>query len=150
MKTYRVNNVILIMIIVLGVSLFPRDTFGQCSTDDFLDKCASQLGTYNYIKSFTVDVRSAKKNNQQYSYVFSNGSTYMLIACDENVVGGKMIMSLYDREHNLISCTYDEKNDRYYSNLVYPCLATGVYYIKVTFNKAKKGCGLCIIGFNKG
>lgn len=135
--------------IVLGILLFPRVTLGQCSTDVFLDQCASGLGTYNYIKSFTVDVRSRKRNNQGNSYVFSKGSTYMLIACDENVVGGKMIMSLFDRNHNLISSTYDETNNKFYTNLVYPCSATGVYYIKVTFYKAKKGCGLCIIGFNK-
>lgn len=149
MKTYRAYKVFVIMIVVMGTSLIPGVTFGQCGTDDFLDKCASQLGTYNYIKSFTVDVRAGRKNNNENSYVFSNGSKYMLIACDENVVGGKMIMNLYDRNHNLISSTYDQVNNKYYSNLVYQCLATGVYYIKITFDKAKKGCGLCIIGFNK-
>jgi hypothetical protein len=147
MKSYKRYKII--FIIVSGMLLFPLVTFGQCSTDDYLDKCASELGTYNYIKSFSVDVKSSKKNKSEYSYVFSKGSSYLLIGCDENVIGGKMIISLFDRNHILISCTYDETNNKYFSKLQYSCSSTGVYYIKVTFNQAKKGCGLCIIGFNK-
>jgi hypothetical protein len=147
MKT--LNKLKMIMIMLMGVLFFPSASSGQCSTDDYLDNCASALGSYNYIKSFIVDVKARKKNGSEYSYVFSKGSKYMLIACDQNVIGGKMIMNLYDRNHTLVACTYDEKDKKYYSDLVYPCSSTGVYYITFTFPEAKKGCGLCIIGFNK-
>lgn len=147
MKTH--NRLIMIIIVLMGVLLFPSAASGQCGTDEYLDKCASALGSYNYIKSFTVDVKAKKKSSLEYSYVFSKGSKYMLIACNQNVIGGKMIMNLFDRNHNLVACTYDEKDNKYYSDLVYPCSSTGVYYITFTFPEAKKGCGLCIIGFNK-
>lgn len=133
----------------LMVLLFPVSVFGQCDTDLFLDRCASNLGTYNYIKSFSITASPRKKAIPEYSYVFSKGSTYMLIVCDENVKGGRMIVSLYDREHKLIASTYDEKNNKYYTDLLYPCEATGVYYIRATFEGSKGGCGMCILGFNK-
>lgn len=139
----------IMLIMIMSALLFPSISSGQCETNDFLDKCASGLGTYNYIKSFTLNVKQRKNSNTEYSYVFSKGSTYMLIVCNDNVVGGNMAMNLYDRNHKLIASTYDEKNNKYYSNLVYPCSATGVYYFKATFQDAKKGCGVFIIGFSK-
>ena len=136
------------ILLLLSIFLFPSATYGQCDTDLFLDQCASGLGTYNYIKSFSVNV-SRKKVTPEYSYVFSKGSTYMLIVCDQNVVGGKMVVNLLDRNHKFIASTYDEKNNKYYSDLLYPCEATGVYYIQTTFEGSKGGCGMCILGFNK-
>lgn len=137
------------ILLFLAALFFPGSIFGQCDTDIYLDQCASNLGTYNYIKSFSVNASPRKKVNPEYSYVFSKGSTYMIIVCDQNVIGGKMIVSLYDREHKLIASTYDEKTDKYYSDLLYPCEATGVYYIRATFEGSKGGCGMCILGFNK-
>jgi hypothetical protein len=136
------------ILLLLSIFLLPNTAFGQCDTDMFLDQCASSLGTYNYIKSFNVNV-SRKKVTPEYSYVFSKGSTYMLIVCDQNVIGGKMVVNLYDRNHKFIASTYDEKNNKHYSDLLYPCEATGVYYIQTTFEGSKGGCGMCILGFNK-
>lgn len=137
------------ILLIFVVLLFAGSVYGQCDTDLFLDQCASGLGTYNYIKSFSVDVSPRKKVSPEYSYVFSKGSTYMLIVCDQNAAGGKMIVSLYDRGHNLIASTYDEKANKYYSDLLYACEATGVYYIRATFEGTKGGCGMCILGFDK-
>ncbi len=137
------------ILIVLATLFYSGSLFGQCDTDIFLDKCASNLGTFNYIKSFSVNASSRKKAIPEYSYVFSKGSTYMLIVCDQNVNGGRMVVTLYDREHKLIASTYDEKNNKYYSDLTYPCEATGVYYIRATFEGSRSGCGMCILGFNK-
>lgn len=137
------------ILLIFVVLLFAGNVSGQCDTDMFLDQCASGLGTYNYIKSFSVNVAPRKKAIPEYSYVFSKGSTYMLIVCDQNMSGGKMIVSLYDRGHNFIASTYDEKANKYYSDLLYSCEATGVYYIRATFEGTKGGCGMCILGFDK-
>lgn len=137
------------ILLFLIVIFIPGVIFGQCDTDLFLDKCASNLDTYNFIKSFSVNVSPRKKVNPEYSYVFSKGSTYKIIVCDQEAAGGRMIVNLYNRDHNLIASTYDEKADKYYSDLLYPCEATGVYYISATFKGSKGGCGLCILGFNK-
>jgi hypothetical protein len=145
MTKYKKISLPLILIVLLS----PMISFGQCNTDDFLDKCASNLGTFNYIKSFNINASPRKRANSEYSYVFSKGSTYKVIVCNENVVGGEMLIGLYDRNHNLIASTYNEKSNKYYSELQYPCSATGVYYIKATFKGAKRGCGMFLLGFSR-
>ncbi len=135
-------------LLLLAAILFSSAGYGQCETDMFLDQCASNLGTYNYIKSFNV-TPDKKKPASEYSYVFSKGSKYMLVVCDQHVDKGKMVVNLFDRGHNLIASTYDEAQDKYYPNLVYTCSTTGVYYIQTTFQGSKSGCGLCILGFTK-
>jgi hypothetical protein len=145
MKVKKELKILILSVFFLG----SFSAFGQCDTDIFLDECAHGLGTYNYIKSFSIKASSHKKSNPEYSYVFSKGSTYMLIVCDQNLIGGKMILKLYDREHNLIASTFDEKDHKYYTDLRYSCEATGVYYIQASFEGSKGGCGMCILGFNK-
>ena len=76
----KIRVFILLAIIYSLASMY---SFGQCDTDGFLDKCASNLGTYNYIKSFVSYANPRKKTNQEYSYVFSKGSTYIMVACIE-------------------------------------------------------------------
>ena len=137
------------ILLLLGALLFPCTGYGQCETDLFLDQCASYLGTCNYIKSFNVEAAGKKKAAPEYSYVFSKGSKYMLIVCDQHVGEGKMIVSLYDRDHNLIASTYDVSEDQYYPSMIYTCSTTGVYYIQTTLKGTKSGCGLCILGFTK-
>jgi hypothetical protein len=129
--------------------IIPRVSFGQSDSDELLDKCAGNLGTYNYIKSFRVNSGLWKKVNSEYSYVFSKGSTYIMIACNESTDKGKMIISLYDRDNKLIASNYDENTKSYYSDLLFPCSATGVYYIRISFEGMKRGHGICILGFNK-
>jgi hypothetical protein len=146
---YLNQKIRLFFFLVTGLFLFPAYSSGQCESDAFLDKCASNLGTYNYIKSFVASANPRKKASSEFTYVFSKGSTYMMIACTENSGNGKMVISLYDRDHNLIASTYDEKTKKYYPDLQYPCSATGVYYIKATIEGTKNGCGLCILGFSK-
>jgi hypothetical protein len=143
------NNIKIFLVLVICTLLIPVNSFGQCESDAFLDKCAQNLGTYNYIKSFVAYANPKKKANSESTYVFSKGSTYMLLACTENASSGKLVVSLYDRDNNLIASTYDEKANKYYTELQYPCSATGVYHIKATFEGSKKGCGLCILGFSK-
>jgi len=137
------------ILLLFAAMLFPGIGYGQCETDLFLDQCASCLGTYNYIKSFNVAASARKKAAPEYSYVFSKGSKYMLIVCDQHAGEGKMIVSLYDRDHNLIASTYDVAEDQYYPSMIYTCSTTGVYYIETSIQGSKSGCGLCILGFTK-
>jgi hypothetical protein len=131
------------------VMILPGNSSAQCDSDEFLDKCASNLGTYNYIKTFIAYASPRKKSNHENIYVFSKGSKYKMIACLSEAEKGKMIISLFDRNHNLIACSYDQNTNKYYSELQYPCSATGVYYIQTSFEGTKSGCGMCILGFSK-
>lgn len=135
------------IILLLTVIMSSASSFGQCDSDEFLDNCAANLETYTFIKAFNVSMK--KSDKVEYSYVFSKGSSYMIIVCDQNVPGKKMIVNLYDRNHKLIVSSYNRKTKSYYPSLVYPCSATGVYYMEATFEDSKGGCGVCILGFKK-
>ena len=137
------------LLLILTTLFITKVSFGQSGEDALLDKCAANLGTYNYIRSFNVSVTLWKKANPEYSYVFSKGSTYLLIGCEGNTTGGKMIINLFDRNHKLIASTYDGKTKIHYSDLLYPCSATGVYYLEAYFEGMKRGRGICILGFSK-
>jgi hypothetical protein len=138
----------LILLPLLFALIFPLTSSGQCDPEILLDKCATNLGTFNYIKSFSVNARPRKKASQEFSYVFSKGSKYILIVCNDNLESGNMIVNLYDSVHNLIASSYDEKENKYYPDLLYNCSSTGLYYIKTSIT-SKGGCGMFILGFNK-
>jgi len=116
----------------------------QCVTDNMLNSCAVKLGDYNFIHFFSAKKREIE--NSEYYYIFSKESEYKLIACDEELEEGKVIMTVYDRDHNQVASNYDESGGRYKSELILSCSATGLYYIKVKMRDSSSKCGLCIIG----
>lgn len=140
MKTIR--NLIFIFAL-----LIPHLLHAQCDSDAFLDNCASKLDSYTFIKAFNTSMK--KTDVTEYSYVFSKGSTYIIIGCDQEIDGSRMIVNLYDRNRKIIASTYNKKTKTFYPDLVYPCSATGVYYMEVTFEGSKGGCGVCLLGFKK-
>jgi hypothetical protein len=135
---------------LLGLSfiLVSSIASAQCSSDAFMDNCSSALDDFNFIKSFEyVNPKGGAKN--EYSYVFSKGSTYRIVVCDENIAGNRMIISLYDRNHKLIASNFDKASKKVFPALTYPCSATGVYYIEYSFQGDKAKCGINILGFTK-
>ncbi|MCP4311690.1 MAG: hypothetical protein GY790_10540 [Bacteroidetes bacterium] len=137
------------LMVILGMLMTSFIAYGQCGSDEFLDDCSSTLGSHTFIKAFNVELKPKKKENVEYSYVFSKGSNYMIIGCDQNLKGNRLIVSLYDRSHKLIASSYDRKTKKHYPDMVYPCSATGVYYIEATLEGSGQGCGVIILGFNK-
>lgn len=120
----------------------------QCSSDAFMDNCSNALDDFNFIKSFEYSNPKGGAK-AEYSYVFSKGSTYRIVVCDENIAGNKMIISLYDRNHKLIASNFDKASKKVFPALTYPCSATGVYYIEYSFQGDKAKCGINILGFTK-
>ncbi|HEX2920457.1 MAG TPA: hypothetical protein VHO50_04745 [Bacteroidales bacterium] len=140
LKKYAATGLAFILVIS-----FNQKVYCQCESNELKDECVSNLGTYNYLRTFNTAKKKAVTENV---YVFSKGSTYKLIACPGQP-GNKMIISLYDRDHKLIATSYNEASDKHYSELQYPCPATGVYYINTSIPGIKNGCGMCILGFSK-
>src|ERR1039458_616769 len=119
-----INVVICILIFTFHFSLF-TSAFAQCTSDAFLDKCASSLGEFTFIKSFNITIdKKSSDSKYEYSYVFSKGSTYKIIICDENINGNKMIVTLFDRNHKLIATNFNKASKKVYPLFSYPCSAT--------------------------
>ena len=129
------------------VASVSHSAFGQCQSDEFLDNCASKLESFTFIKAFNSSMTKAGK--EEFSYVFSKGSNYLIIVCDQNKPGERLIISLYDRNRKLIASTYNSATKTYYPDLLYPCTATGVYYLEAKLEGSKGGCGVTILGFMK-
>lgn len=143
---------IILTLIVCVAFIAPSAAFAQCDNDDFMDECAVLLEDYMYVKSFDINTKSAKSKNAaitQYSYVFSKGTNYVITVCDQNKPGNKMVVSLYDRNKKLVATNVDPKTRKQYNKIIYPCQATGVYYLKYTWQANKVGCGVSILGFKK-
>jgi hypothetical protein len=111
-------------------------------------ECSKKLGDFTFIKSVNINNACVEGKANQFSYVFSQGSTYMLLACDSEKKGSRMIVNLYDREKNLIATNKNRK--KFYPSITFPCSATGVYYIESFYeNSSPDACGINVLGFSR-
>jgi len=144
----KFRTVFINMFIVFGMLYTFNVSAQSCGTDAFLDNCAPSLGDFTFIKFFKVNIEK-EGTKKKVSYVFSKGSTYRIVICDEGVKGKEMKVKLYDRNKKLIASNYLSSSRKYFPILNYTCTATGVYYVESSFKPSKKGCGVIILGFNK-
>lgn len=119
-----------------------------CGSDAFLASCAPELGNYNYINKFDIEVNEPG-TKPEFSYVFSKGTTYRIVICDQGDEKNRMEVRLYDRDKKLIASNYLSSKKQYFPVLNYKCTATGVYYMEARFKSSKTGCGVVILGFSK-
>ncbi len=136
------NNVKALTFFSIIFLIAALEGFSQCDNEDFLDKCSSQLNEFTFVKSF----ESSKKT--EFSYVFSKDHSYVLTVCDNSTAKGKMMVNLYDRNHKLITSSYNKASKKYYPAISYNCSATGVYYIETDFSDSNC-CGVSILGYKK-
>jgi hypothetical protein len=124
----------------LGFSLIISSYFlkAQCVSDN----CNSKLGTFTYLKTIYIDNTKLQDKPNMVTYLFSKGSTYMVLCCDQAIKGSRLIVNVYDKEKNLIATNKQKKK-------VYPCSATGIYYIESFYEDSKDPCGVNILGFSK-
>jgi|ERR1035437_2615899 hypothetical protein len=141
------TKISLLFIIATAPFILSLTSGNDCGSDAFIDKCAPALGDYTFIKTFNIDVSKSKEKKIEFSYVFSKGSNYRIVICDQNTDGNKMIVNFYDRNKKLIASNYMKSSKKFFPTLNYTCSATGVYYVESSFEGGKDGCGANILGF---
>ena len=127
--------------LALAILLMGGSSTAQCDNSALKSECSSLLNSFIFVKSFNVSKAS------EFSYVFSKGTTYVITCCDPAADGKKMVVELYDRNRKKIASNVVK--GKYYSKIGYPCGATGVYYMKYSFQGGASGCGVSVIGFKK-
>ena len=137
----------IILVLIVAPFIIASTFTSDCGSDEFLDKCAPSLGDYKFIKTFNVDVAKSGDKKTEFSYVFSKGSNYRIVICDQNAEGNRMIVNFYDRNKKLIASNYLKASKKFFNMLNYTCSATGVYYVESSFEGDKGGCGVNILGF---
>ena len=123
------------------------NTNAQCVSESFMNSCSAALDEFNFIKSYELE--NKKEDVKEYSYVFSKGSVYRIIICDENKEGSRLIITLFDRNKKKIASNYDTQSKKYFSTIIYPCSATGIYFVKYEYESKKSKCAVNILGFSK-
>lgn len=143
MKTIKYLSLLSFPIFFLFLTSFVDiEDIEDCEDEDFLDECAEVIDGYKFLKANLITIDDESKI--EYKSVFSKGSTYMLTAC--NIGEGALKVTLYDRNKKRVMSNFIRS--KYYPSVIYPCTATGVYYLKYEFT-AGNGCGVGIIGFKK-
>ena len=102
---------------------------------------------FTFLKTFKVDGQSGTKPKVEYSYVFSKDTQYFLNICTDGGGTDGIVVTMYDSKRQMVSTNY--VNNKYYSSLVYPCNATGIYYITFTFDGSSEYCGGSVLGFKR-
>lgn len=120
----------------------------QCDPSAHTDECVSQLADgFNFVKSYEINGAGGSKDKIEYSYVFAKGTQYFMNICAEGGSTDGIVLSLYDSNRKKVGTTYT--NGSFNKGIVYPCNATGIYYITFTFEESQKYCGGAVLGFKR-
>ncbi|MCH8329784.1 MAG: hypothetical protein IH946_00105 [Bacteroidetes bacterium] len=141
-----------ILIVVAILLISNPQAAAQCNDEAFLDKCATKLEDFSFVKAYKVSVDKAKKGKPgkvEYSYVLSKGSFYKLVVCSNEASDYKMIANIYNRDRKLVASSFDKVKKKHYPALGYQCSATGVYYFTFEFEGKDENCGVGILGFKR-
>ena len=120
----------------------------QCNADSYTEECLSKLQPgFTFLKSFKVDGQGGAKSKVEYSYVFSKDTQYYINVCAEGEGTDGIVVTMYDSNRKLVATNY--ANGKFFPGIVYPCNATGIYYISFTFNGSSNYCGGSVLGFKR-
>src|SRR5688500_15172383 len=133
----------LIFIVLSVLILSTLEVIGQCNSETFTTQCIPKLAAgFNFLKSYKVE--KAGKEYVEYSYVFTKGTQYMINICAPDQSADGIVVTLYDAERRKVAT--NKINEQYITAIAYPCNATGIYYIKYTFDNESSYCGGSALG----
>ena len=120
----------------------------QCSAEEQANACISKLQDgFTFLKTFKVDGQGGAKAKVEYSYVFSKDTQYYLNICNDGAETDGIVVTMYDSKRQVVSTNFNK--GKFYPGLIYPCNATGIYYITFTFEGSQNHCGGSVLGFKR-
>ncbi len=140
-----------IVLLLSAISFFvltAPDISAQCNSGQFAESCISQLSDgFNFVKSYEVNGEGGAKDKIEYSYVFAKGTQYFMNICSDSESTDGIVLSLYDSNRKKVGTSF--ANGNLNKGIIYPCNATGIYYITFTFENSKNYCGGAVLGFKR-
>lgn len=141
----RILKISKLLTLTVGISIFSQQANAQCNSTAFAEACITKLdSSYNYIKSFNLDGQAGAAEFVEHSYVFTRDTDYLINWCSES--GGESHISLEVLDKNRVTVANSEDQEGS-GQLSFTCLATGIYYLKYTFNDSGESCGGSAMGF---
>lgn len=142
------KKLILIVSFAACSLLISPESKAQCNPEMYAELCIPKLmDGFNFVKSYKVNGEAGSKSKVEYSYVFAKGTQYYLNLCNEGANTDGMIVNIYDANRKPVASSF--ANGKYYPGIVYPCNATGIYYITYTFKDSENFCGGSVLGFKR-
>ena len=140
------------LIMLLSTALFGWlanvEAVAQCSPSQYTEACIPQLAEgFNFVKSYEINGEGGAKDKIEYSYVFAKGTQYFLNLCATGESTDGIVVSLYDSNRKKVGTSF--ANGNYNKGIIYPCNATGIYYITFTFEGSTQYCGGAVLGFKR-
>ncbi len=135
-----------IFVHLLLTTIISLQSLAQCKSEELSNSCVPKLAAsgFNFLKTYKIDGEK-DLTKVEYSYVFTKGTQYMIALCGEDE--GTIMVTLYDSERNKVAT--NKVKGSLLTGLVYPCNATGIYYIQYTFEGSSQRCGGSALGFKK-
>jgi hypothetical protein len=137
-----------VLFLVIGVAATQPNLKAQCN-DQLLASGAELLEKYTYLKDFRVRLKKGKKNEIpeiRQSIILSKGTKYRLVSADAEEFPGKLIVSLFNSS-GLVASNYDPGSKKFFSGIDFTCKQSGLYYVVMSFEDGKEGCGVAVLGF---
>ncbi len=142
------KNIVKILGLITAAFIITFHVNAQCNADALAQSCVPKLQDgFTFLKTFKVDGLGGAKNKVEYSYVFSKDTQYFLNICANSEPTDGIIVTMYDSKRQVVSTNYN--NGKFYPGIVYPCNATGIYYITFTFQGSSSYCGGSVLGFKR-
>lgn len=130
---------------LLVIFLSPAIALAQCNPDDLCNACIPKLSTgFNFVESYRVHGQQSTQK-VEYSYVFTQGTQYMITVCEQQPEQSSVVVTIYDAQRNKVATNKIDGN--VLSAIAYPCHATGIYYLQYTFEEGSQRCAGSALGF---
>lgn len=142
------KNILIILCVLFSIAFSSTRTYAQCDPAQFTEECIPKLADgFNFVKSYEINGEGGAKEKIEYSYVFAKGTQYFMNICASGESTDGIILSLYDSNRNKVGTSYN--NGNFGKGIIYPCNATGIYYITFTFEGSANHCGGAVLGFKR-
>ena len=92
----KINKSVILLSLCVS-SMF--SLLAQCPPDALVKKCSSKLGEYMFLKSFKIEKSSEEV---EYSYVFTNNTTYLISLGNISGSDANIEINLYDSSRKLV------------------------------------------------
>ena len=83
-----------------------------------------------------------------YTYLFTFGKKYKIVACVVDGSKNKLIVDLYNTG-GLVASTYDPATKTNLHGIEFTCMKTGMYTLYFYFDDNDEGCGVSVLSFKQ-
>jgi hypothetical protein len=117
----------------------------QCRVEQYTDKGMKKLqgeAGYTFLKSYPVSGGA-----KEFSYIFSQGTQYIITLANSEADNKGFFITLLDSNKKSVGTSLN--NGKFYPTISFNCKATGIYYLKFSFDGTDDQCAAGVLGMKR-